>query len=242
MELLRLPFLLFFLSLSVWPSFSLTSEAWAAETVGKITSAEGRVDILRGGALPAIAAKTGDPVFLKDIIRTKSNSRAEILFSDGAVLKLAQRSRIDISEYVSETRGLIKLPRGRVQAIVPPKFAKGTADPQKAQRFEIHTPNAVAGVRGTDYIVFHDKYSSGVVVKDGVVYVYNPMFPDVVTVVYGGTSIVVPIDGPPYVPAGGTEPVEFRFESSGSAGSDPQLPVTPPPTPPSKQGDFQRLD
>jgi len=228
------------------PSSPLIRAAGAAESIGKITAAEGKVDILREGALPAVAAKAGDGVFLKDIIRTKSDSKAEILFTDGSVLKLAQRSRIDLSEYVSGNKGLVKLSRGKVEAIVPPKLDKGTEDMQKAKRFEIHTPSAVAGVRGTDYIVFHDRYTSGVVVKEGIVYVYNPKFPDIVTVINEGSSITVPFNAPPMSPAKGAEGVQFGFERIEGGiphdRLDTQLPVTPPPHLPTKQGDFQRID
>src|SRR5512141_1889989 len=69
--------------------------AEAAPAVGKFTAVEGKVEVLRAGALPAVGVKTGDPVSVQDVVRTKSDSRAEITFSDGAVLRIAQRSRLD---------------------------------------------------------------------------------------------------------------------------------------------------
>ncbi|MFA6056497.1 MAG: hypothetical protein WC769_14115, partial [Thermodesulfovibrionales bacterium] len=58
------------------------SFAMAAEAVGKFTHVEGKVDILREGAFPAITAKVQDQLYAKDIVRTKSASKAEIIFKD----------------------------------------------------------------------------------------------------------------------------------------------------------------
>lgn len=149
--------------------------ALAAEAVGKISSLSGRVDLLRGGRLPAVAAKVGDMVYVRDFVRTKSNARAEIRFSDGNVIRVAPRSRLDISEYaVKRDRRSFRLSRGRVEAVV----SKQTAGSRTPRRFEITTPNAVAGVRGTWYFVFFDSNVTGIAVKDGVVYAYNTQQPD----------------------------------------------------------------
>lgn len=175
--------------------------AEGAESVGSFTHVEGKVDVMRGGA-PAMAVKKGDPVFVKDIVRTKSDSKAEIVFSDGNILRLAQRTRIDISEYSTDsanTKEVIKLPRGKVEAVVEKKLAQRVAVSPQANRFEIHTPNAVAGVRGTRYFVFHFVFT-GVLVKDGTVGVYNPKIPNVVVPVHAGTFTTVSANNPPETP------------------------------------------
>lgn len=177
------------------------SPAEGAEAVGSFTRVEGRVDVIRGGAA-ALAVKKGDPVFVKDIVRTKSDSKAEIVFSDGNILRLAQRTRIDVSEYTTDsanTREVIKLPRGKVEAVVETKIAQRVAVSPQANRFEIHTPNAVTGVRGTRYFVFHFVFT-GVLVKDGTVGVYNPKIPTVVVPVRAGTFTTVSANNPPEIP------------------------------------------
>ena len=47
-----------------------------AEVVGRLTQVEGRVDLLKGGQLPAIPAKVEDGVQPGDVLRTKSQSKA----------------------------------------------------------------------------------------------------------------------------------------------------------------------
>lgn len=190
-----------FLLLAFCLMLNSVSPAEGAEAVGSFTHVEGKVDVMRGGA-PAMAVKKGDPVFVKDIVRTKSDSKAEIVFSDGNILRLAQRTRIDISEYSTDsanTKEVIKLPRGKVEAVVEKKLAQRVAVSPQANRFEIHTPNAVAGVRGTKFFVFHFVFT-GVLVKDGTVGVYNPKIPTVVVPVHAGTFTTVSANNPPETP------------------------------------------
>ena len=79
-------------------SFLCSLEAHAG-TVGSFTRVEGRVDITSPGS-EARPAKVGDGVLEKDIIRAKSGSKAEIIFKDGNVLRLAQNTRVEVAEYI----------------------------------------------------------------------------------------------------------------------------------------------
>ncbi|MEN2994554.1 MAG: FecR family protein [Thermodesulfovibrio sp.] len=175
----------------------------SAEEVGKVTSLQGFVDILREGKPPAITVKINDPVYLNDIIRTKSDSKAEITFKDGTVVKVAPRSRIDISEYFLDAktfRVTINLPRGKVGANLSKESIEKIRASPKANKFEIKTPIVVAGVRGTNYIVSHYMTYSTVTVITGRVYCYNPQFSDRVVDVLGGQSTVIREGAPPSPP------------------------------------------
>ncbi len=176
--------LITFLLIAVCCLFSSKVNAFASEIVGQFTHVEGKVDLLREGALPAKNVNIKDPVMLKDIIRTKSNSKAEITLRDNTVLRIAQRSRIDISEYFtgdSKNKGVVKLSRGQMQAMVDKTMAKRISAAPNANTFEIHTPNAVAGVRGTDFFVSYDRDVTTVLLKEGEVCIYNLKFPSSVT-------------------------------------------------------------
>jgi len=194
-------FLSFFLTLFCLKTY--LPPCGAAESVGKFTKVEGTVDILRGGNLPAISVKVGDTLGVKDVIRTKSNSMAEILFIDGNTIKISQRSRIDISEYLAEANrssAILRLQRGRVEAIVPDKNAKRISVSPKAHKFEIHTPCAVTGVRGTRYWTYQWENCTTIAVQEGTVYVYHPKFPDRVVEVPAGKMTKVCEDSPPFQP------------------------------------------
>ena len=167
--------------------------AFAYEPIGKFTYIEGSVDVLRLGKLPAHHAVEGDPVFAKDIVRTKSNAKAGIAFNDGNTLKIAQRTRIDISEYISDgtTKSTLDLSRGKVEAYVEKNIADRIAASPQANKFEIRTLTAVSGVRGTEFFVYYENAVSGVFVKSGVVEVYNIKFPEVKVSVTAGQITTV---------------------------------------------------
>lgn len=135
----------------------------AFAAIGSLVSVSGQVSILRGGQLPAVTAKVGTEVNVGDFVRTKSASGCEIRFSDGNLIKVGARSRIDISEYaVDRDTRTIGLKRGKVEAVVVPPPQRDTKVQPK--RFEIHSPNAVAGVRGTDLVVFYEGGTTGILV------------------------------------------------------------------------------
>jgi hypothetical protein len=202
----------------------------AAEPIGKFSQMEGIVDVLRGGAIPAIPVKIGDPVFERDVIRTKSNSRAEIIFIDSNTIKISQRSRIDINEYLAgedKSNEILKLQRGRVEAIVPEKNAKTISVSPAAHKFEIHTPCAVTGVRSTRYSVVQRDNCATIYGGEGIVYVLNPKFPDIIVEVHAGQMTRACEDSPPFQPKEATNLMDLIITSSHSGpGVDVQPPVT----------------
>jgi hypothetical protein len=68
-----------------------------AEPVGRITCVEGRVEIVSPGQTPR-PAHIGAQVYRGDIIRTKSRAKTEITFRDAAIMRLAQKSGVEISD------------------------------------------------------------------------------------------------------------------------------------------------
>jgi hypothetical protein len=220
-----------------------------AQEVGKIIAFQGKVDILREGKTPAIEAKINLPVYLKDIIRTKTDSKAEIIFKDGTVIRIAPRSRVDISEYFTDAetlRATIDLPRGKVAAYVSEESTEKIKKAPKVNKFEIKTPITVAGVRGTNYIVAHYPLYSTVTVLTGRVYCYNPQFPEIVVEVTANQMTVIKEGAPPSPPRRVT-PKEIEREEKGFIISKEETPKeeavakeasappeTPSPAPPSE--------
>jgi hypothetical protein len=167
-----------------------------ATAIGTITGIEGSVDLTRAGDVKAEPVTIGQPVSIGDIVRTKTNSKAEITFVDKSVLRLAPKTRIKIEEYLmkGEERdsGVIKLFRGKARAIVSRR--EGEA---QAGKFQVHTPTAIIGVRGTDFFVYYLIDFSGVIVKSGLVDVTNPQFPDKTELAKAGLSMIIKKDEPP---------------------------------------------
>jgi len=121
-----------------------------AAPVGTFIQVEGTVDLLKGGKVPAIPVKVQGPVEVGDMVRTKSQSRAQIKFVDDTVLTIAPESGITIEEYMfdaakSERKAVVGVVRGLVHTAVEKVYP--TAEPD----FIMKTHTAVLGVRGTKW-------------------------------------------------------------------------------------------
>ncbi|CAB5083669.1 hypothetical protein D3OALGB2SA_792 [Olavius algarvensis associated proteobacterium Delta 3] len=142
--------------------------ATVADPVGTATFITGRVDITRPGAA-AEPLDTGDEVYVGDIVRTKTGAKAEIRFVDESIVRLAQQSRVEITEYMvkkDEQRSRLSLFRGKLQSLVK-KVAGRAWGRNQPHRFLIQTPTAVCGVRGTDFFTWFANGVTGVVVTEG---------------------------------------------------------------------------
>jgi hypothetical protein len=124
----------------------ICSSIAGAEVVGRLTQVEGRVDLLKGGKLPAIPVKVGDTVEPGDVIRTKYRSRAQIIFIDNSLLTLSPRARIAIQEFVydhgqGKRRAVLDISRGLALMVVNKSLQAGEPD------FVIKSQNAIVRVR-----------------------------------------------------------------------------------------------
>ncbi len=123
--------------------------------VGVFAIVRGSVRVISKGV--ESAAKAGAKVFEKDVVVTDDQSVAKIIMLDKNVLHLSASSRLKIKGfedsgdkgYSSSTLDLI-YGKVRSQVVTQPKFLSKPV-------FKIRTPSAVAGVRGTDFIVTHVK-------------------------------------------------------------------------------------
>jgi len=194
----------------------LTVNLTFAALAGKVTLVEGRVDVLKAGKDVVTPVKLGDPVGVGDIFRAKSNGRAEITFLNGNLLRIAPNSRAEIKEFVSEgdkSSNVIKLHRGRVQAVSGDEFIKKVAAFAEGNKFEVHTPNAVAGIRGSNMLVSFIRNITATLFLQGRGYQYNPSDPGrrVVDIVAGNISFVTAPEAPPTPPRKATEGEQATF-------------------------------
>ncbi|HZK13490.1 MAG TPA: FecR family protein, partial [Desulfobaccales bacterium] len=152
--------------------------AWAsAEVVGHITQVEGRVDLLKGGKLPATPVALQDKVESADVVRTKSLSKAQITFIDNSVITLSPESRLAVEEYrfdpaQQKRNAVLNLFQGMAHVVVNKLFKVAEPD------FVIKTHTAVTGVRGTDFGVRLQPNASTILNFEGVTQVAN-IFPEV---------------------------------------------------------------
>lgn len=126
----------------------------SSKPIGKVVAATGSVTIEHAGAVVVQAnvsgelgrAKTGDPVYLGDVVLTGADGRVGINFTDGSSFNLSNNARIELDQYVYEPAGksnatLFNLARGTF-TLVAGSVAK-TGD------MKVDTPVATLGIRGT---------------------------------------------------------------------------------------------
>jgi hypothetical protein len=166
-----------------------------AVPVGTFTKVEGNVDILRPREVAPAPVRVGDPVSMGDAVRTKRNAKAEIQFRDESVIQLAPETRIAIDEYTfrgdAREKSLLSLFRGKIRAIV--SHIKAVVVPVSGTEsgFSVKTPTAIAGVKGSDIVVYHERGVSGVIFRRGFGFVYNPAMPDRVVQLRAGQATFV---------------------------------------------------
>jgi hypothetical protein len=145
--------------------------------VGRLTQLEGRVDLLKGGKLPAIALKVDDTVEPGDVVRTKSLSKAQITFIDNSLLTVSQESRIAIEEFKfdpsqEKRQAVLQIFQGLALAVVNKILKAEEPD------FVIKTQTAIVGVRGTEIGMRNQPNGSTILNFQGRTQVGN-IFPEV---------------------------------------------------------------
>jgi len=129
------------------------SSAVAEDEVGTVAASEGVAEIGRGDAFQAAAP--GTPVRLGDELRTGKPGRMRVVFRDDTVLNLGDETRIIVDDQVFAPdeglfRSSMQLLRGKVRALVGEYYSRPGAS------YQLETVTAVAGVRGTEFIVSYD--------------------------------------------------------------------------------------
>jgi hypothetical protein len=125
----------------LWPG----SAAAQATKAGVVTTLEGNVTAARTTAAQPVALKFKDDVFVNDRVVTGDRSLARLLLGGKAVVTVRERSALTVTEVPG--RSTIDLDSGKVAVAV----AKDKMRP--GEQIEVKSPNAVAAVRGTVFVV-----------------------------------------------------------------------------------------
>ena len=126
------------LALQLWPA----TRVWAAEA-GWVARINGKPSITRGDKTEPL--KQGDTVRAGDRINTDDTAKVKLLLADDSVLAIGPRSQVVIDELLlsSDSRkGRLNVLVGRFKIAIA-AWLNGRSD------YEVRTPTAVAGVRGT---------------------------------------------------------------------------------------------
>lgn len=143
--------LLFFVFISALPQLT-----WAKSVYGVFRVVKGDVNVLshkKNGQ--KIKAKVGQKVYPKDVILTGKDSRSKIVMIDENVINISPDSKVEIEKYEyspkeNKKNVLLGVLYGKVRSKVNQKY-----DGDK-NKFQVKTPSAVAGVRGTDFLASYN--------------------------------------------------------------------------------------
>lgn len=122
---------------------SLSALPASAATIGWVVGVNGTPKVTRNGH--TTDARRGKAIIPTDLIETDENSKVKLLFSDDSIMAIGPRSSVTIPEFTHEKESRvakIKVLFGRFKINIA-KFFGGPSE------YEVTTPTAVAGVRGT---------------------------------------------------------------------------------------------
>jgi hypothetical protein len=131
------------------------AQAQNAAKIGVASAVKNRVEGSTGGGARPLSA--GSSVFAREVVRTGDESAAQLLFLDETSLSIGPQSEVTLDRFVFDpNRGtgnvVINLGKGAL------RFATGS---QKPSNYQIRTPVATIGVRGTLFDVYATKDKIG---------------------------------------------------------------------------------
>ena len=125
--------------------------ALAADPAGQVASLEGSAEVTRAGATQPV--KPGDPIYVGDKLKAAPGGKLRLLLNDESVLTLAANTELVVNEQVLGTdtsKSTLGLLGGTLRAIVTERYST------PGSKFEVETPTAIAGVRGTGFVITYD--------------------------------------------------------------------------------------
>src|SRR5499433_4264719 len=124
---------------------SMPAAAQTATPVGIVTTLQGQATVAHVASSSTLPLKFKDSIFERDRINTAENSIVKVLMGGRAVVTVRELSVLTITEDLGRTT--VNLKSGKIAVSV----AKQKMKP--GETLEVHTPNAVAAVRGTVFVV-----------------------------------------------------------------------------------------
>lgn len=160
------------LGLVLWATLA---SAQPGKPIGRVVALQGSVMVLHTDSPRSEPLQVQSPVYQDDLIQTLADSKAKLVLVDGTELTLGPEGALRLTAYVYTPRqehqqSVLTLFFGVFRIVVEKLLPHGT--------FEVQTSNAVAAIRGTDWMAQVEPGATAVVVLDGTVAVTH-VRPDV---------------------------------------------------------------
>lgn len=124
--------------------------AIASDGIAIVKSVEGSVNVKRNNAI--IPLKPRDGLWVGDVIMTGEKSSIGVIFHDGSVLSLGEKSYLRVDEFMfkpTEQQLKFKLSMDKGAAL----FESGKIGTLAPEAFEFKIPEGTVGIRGTKFLV-----------------------------------------------------------------------------------------
>ncbi|HET7874871.1 MAG TPA: FecR family protein, partial [Methylomirabilota bacterium] len=119
--------------------------AQASQGVGVVTTLNGQATVSRASLPQPLPLKFKDEVFERDRIRTGEKSIVRVLLGGKALITVRELSELTVTEEAN--RSTVRLASGKVaMGVLRSRMKPGDS-------VEVRTPNAIAAVRGTVFVV-----------------------------------------------------------------------------------------
>lgn len=190
--------------------------------IGKVLSVQERVIIIHSDNKSGYKAYKDIPVYERDTVITQKNGRIEILLNDESKLILASETRMELTKSVYDPKmktrsSLINMAIGKARFLVT-KLSNFNSS-----LFKVKTNTAVAGVRGSDFVVTAKPVITEIsALAKTSLEVTNILWPDKITLLADYEKTIVKQDALPSpvekIPA--DEIDRIQNEMGGAIGSD----------------------
>ena len=187
--------------------FALPLSAWAQAEVARVKMLRGEASMVNNGKKTKLAVD--QVVIAGAVVETGDKSFIRLVFTDKSQMNIGPNSEMEIKQFGGNDAGVIDLVKGKIRSQVSKDYLQ-QKDKDKSKLF-IKTPNAVMGVRGTDFMISTNGQATSTVLFEGEI-VFNRL--------ENGANLEMSTDRLEAVVNGaGTarmQPGEFSVQSQGS--------------------------
>jgi hypothetical protein len=142
----------------------MTTSAWAQKKVAIVKLLKGEVDVLTLGKTTKL--KVEDWVEDGSVVKTGEKSFVKLIFIDKSQMNIGPGSEMKIEKFDVKDSGVIDLVKGKIRSQVTKDYLQ--MDRNKSKLF-IKTPNAVMGVRGTDFLIATNGQTTSTILFEGAI-------------------------------------------------------------------------
>lgn len=203
-------------------------EPGVGESIGTVVRAEGAAVIVHAGGRVGYRARSGRRLFRDDMLMTGEDGKLRLRLTDGSVITLSGGSKLELSRHVfdpgSGTRSsFLDMVLGRIRYVI--RELSG----YKRSEFRIRTPTAIAGIRGSDFVIEAQRSLTRVTaLKDTELVVFGLAHPDKPHRITDYTRVRVEPGRPPGKPSA-VSPEEVRRLKRGFRFEGRRKGAVPPP-------------